>query len=89
MPRAKFYMQELLSGLLIPIAVFPAPLRTVSAWLPFEHIGYTPMTIYPGKVPAGQIPRVLLLDLIWIVTLAMAGKWLWVRMHKRLTVHGG
>lgn len=87
--RAKFYMQELLSGLLIPIAAFPAPLRALSGWLPFEHIGYTPMMIYLGKIPEDQIPRVLLLDLFWIVTLALAGKLFWSRMSKRLTVHGG
>jgi ABC-2 type transport system permease protein len=87
--RAKFYMQELLSGLLIPIAVFPPKLRAISAWLPFEHIGYTPMMIYLGKVPADQIARVLLLDLFWIVTLAISGKYFWARMSRRLTVHGG
>lgn len=87
--RAKFYMQELLSGLLIPIAVFPPSLRTISGWLPFEHIGYTPMMIYLGKVPLNRVPRVLLLDLFWIVTLALAGQWFWARMCRRLTVHGG
>ena len=87
--RAKFYMQELLSGLLIPIAVFPAPLRTVSSLLPFEHIGYTPMMIYLGKVPVDRIPRVLLLDIFWVVMLALAGQWFWARMSRRLTVHGG
>lgn len=87
--RAKFYMQELLSGLLVPIAVFPAPLRKLSALLPFEHIGYTPMMIYLGKVPATDIPRVLLLDLFWIIALALAGQVFWARMTRQLTVHGG
>jgi ABC-2 type transport system permease protein len=87
--RAKFYMQELLSGLLIPIAVFPAPMRKLSAMLPFEHIGYTPMMLYLGKIPAEGIAPVLLLDLFWIVALAIAGQLLWARMTKSLTVHGG
>src|ERR1700726_3205170 len=44
--RAKYWLIELLSGLLIPIAFFPAPLRAISRWLPFEHIAYTPLQIY-------------------------------------------
>jgi len=40
--RAKFWAQDLLSGVLVPVTLFPAPLRQISRLLPFEHIGFTP-----------------------------------------------
>jgi ABC-2 type transport system permease protein len=87
--RFKFWMQELLSGLLVPLALFPAPLRAVSSLLPFEHIGYTPMMIYLGKISWGEIGRTLALELFWIVTLLVAGNWLWNLMSRKITIHGG
>ena len=48
--RAKYWLIELLSGLLMPMCVFPGRLSKVLAWLPFEHIAYTPLQIYLGKL---------------------------------------
>ena len=87
--RAKFWMQELLSGLLVPLTLFPPPLRAVSAWLPFEHIGYTPMMIYLGKLSGREMARVLALDLAWILALASFGAWFWRAISRKITVHGG
>ena len=52
--RAKFWLIELLSGLLIPMTFFPEKARAVLAWLPFEHIAYTPLQIYLGKLDRTQ-----------------------------------
>jgi len=51
--RAKFWLVELLSGLLIPIAFFPRWAQIVFACLPFEHIASTPLQIYLGKLSGG------------------------------------
>ena len=48
--RAKYWLIELLSGLLIPMTFFPHRVQRVLAWLPFEHIAYTPLQIYLGKL---------------------------------------
>jgi len=87
--RAKFWMQDLLSGLLVPITLFPAPLREVSAWLPFQHIGYTPMMIYLGKIGWSEIARALALEAFWVAFLLAFGAWFWNRMSRRITIHGG
>jgi ABC-2 type transport system permease protein len=87
--RFKFWMQELLSGLLVPLALFPAPLRAISSLLPFEHIGYTPMMIYLGKISWPEIGRTLTLEAFWIVTLLVAGNSLWNLMSRKITIHGG
>jgi viologen exporter family transport system permease protein len=87
--RAKFWMQELLSGLLAPMSLFPAPVREISRWLPFEHIGYTPMMIYLGKMSWAETGRALALELGWIVVLLWFGSWFWDRMSRQITIHGG
>lgn len=87
--RFKFWMQELLSGLLVPLALFPAPLRAISRWLPFEHIGYTPMMIYLGKLSWAETARTLGLEGFWIAFLLLFGNWFWNRLSRRITIHGG
>src|ERR1700735_1799130 len=66
--RAKYWLIELLSGLLIPIAFFPKVLRDLSRWLPFEHIAYTPLQIYLGKLSPAE------------ALLAVGVSWAWVAL---------
>lgn len=87
--RAKFWMQDLLSGVLVPVTLFPSPLRELSGWLPFEHIGFTPLMIYLGKISWGQIGRALALELAWIAALLWFGRWFWAAMSRKITIHGG
>jgi len=87
--RFKFWMQELLSGLLVPLTLFPAPLRLISSLLPFEHIGYTPMMIYLGRMTWAETGRILLLELFWIAALLWFGNWFWNRLSRKITIHGG
>ena len=87
--RAKFWMQELLSGLLVPITLFPSPLREISGFLPFEHIGFTPMMIYLGRMSWGEIGRAFVLEWSWILFLFAFGAWFWRLLSRRITIHGG
>jgi ABC-2 type transport system permease protein len=87
--RAKFWMQDLLSGVLVPLSMFPAPLRDASRWLPFEHIGYTPMMIYLGRLSLVDSLLALALQSGWILLLALFGRWFWEFMSRKVTVHGG
>ena len=87
--RAKFWMQELLSGLLVPITVFPPPLREISGYLPFQHIGFTPMMIYLGKIEGADLARVFGLEAFWIIFLFAFGAWFWRVLSRGITIHGG
>lgn len=87
--RAKFWMQELLSGLLVPVTVFPAPLREISGLLPFQHIGFTPMMIYLGKLSWPEIWKAFALEWFWVVALIAFGSWFWALLSRRITIHGG
>lgn len=87
--RAKFWLIELLSGLLIPMSYFPERARAVLAWLPFEHIAYTPLQIYLGKLDRPHALRALATQWVWVVVLlALADVW-WRRASRRITIQGG
>ncbi len=87
--RAKFWMQELLSGLLVPVTLFPPPFRQISSLLPFEHIGFTPLMIYLGKMEPAEIGRVFALETFWAVFLVLFGAWFWSSLSRKITIHGG
>jgi ABC-2 type transport system permease protein len=87
--RAKYYVQELLSGLLVPMTMFPPVVQTVLAWLPFQHIAYTPLRIYLGKLDGAEIHQALAIQAFWVVFLLALGTWFWNFMARRITIHGG
>lgn len=87
--RAKFWMQELLSGLLVPITLFPSPFREISGFLPFQHIGFTPMMIYLGKLTWPEIARAFALEWFWVIFLLSFGAWFWRYQSRKLAIYGG
>ena len=87
--RAKFWLIEILSGLLIPLSFFPRPLQVISSWLPFEHIAYTPLQIYLGKLSAREAVLQLLIQWVWVVLLLVLGHLWWQRATRKITIHGG
>ncbi len=87
--RAKFWVQDLLSGVLVPLTLFPPPLRNVSRLLPFEHIGFTPMMIYLGKISWRETAQALAIESVWVLALLAIGAWFWRAMSRKITVHGG
>ncbi len=87
--RAKFWLIELLSGLLIPLSFFPRPLQIISSWLPFEHIAATPLQIYLGRLSLAASLRLLALEYFWVIVLLVLGHLWWLRATRKITIHGG
>ncbi len=89
MIRAKYWLIELLSGLLIPMTYFPKTIAALLAWLPFEHIAYTPLSIYLGKFSTQKAVELLCVQWVWVVILLFAAHWWWGHATKKITIHGG
>lgn len=87
--RAKYFLIEILSGLIIPISFFPDALASLSQWLPFQHISYTPLMIYMGKVRGPELAKVLLLETVWSAALLWSGARFWRKAARKLIVQGG
>ena len=87
--RAKYFLIEILSGLVIPVSFFPDPLIRMSNWLPFQYISYAPLMIYMGKLHGYGLCRMLLSELTWVIILFLFGHWFWSRATRMITIHGG
>jgi ABC-2 type transport system permease protein len=87
--RAKYFLLELFSGLLIPISFFPHTFQDIFSVLPFQYISYIPVLIYLGKISGMGIVRALALQVFWIVVLLTVGDALWRWSSRKITIQGG
>jgi viologen exporter family transport system permease protein len=87
--RAKYFLLELFSGLLIPISFFPEVFQKALAFMPFQYISYVPVLIYLGKIRGLGIFKALGIQLFWVFALLALGDALWRWSSRRITIQGG
>jgi ABC-2 type transport system permease protein len=87
--RAKYFLLELFSGLLIPISFFPHTFQDIFSVLPFQYISYIPVLIYLGKINGMGIVKALALQVFWIFVLLAVGDALWRWSSRKITIQGG
>jgi ABC-2 type transport system permease protein len=76
----------LLSGAVIPLALFPWDLGLYLQWLPFACLASAPLRIYTGT---GNPLQLLALQAAWCAILWTLAHHLWWRNRERLVSHGG
>jgi ABC-2 type transport system permease protein len=74
------------SGHLLPIAWYPSPLREIINALPFRAIVMSPVEIYLGQV---GILAGLGLQLVWVIVMIAAARWLQSIAEQKVVVQGG
>jgi len=79
----------LLSGMLVPIPLFPAWAQPILEILPFRALVDAPYRVYLGDIPLEQLGWILLHQWVWIVVLIVLGRHLLKRGLTRLVVQGG
>ena len=87
--RAKYFVVEFFSGLLIPLTFFPKALQRVMYCLPFPYISFTPLQIYLGKEQGWEACRALGAQCLWVVLLYLTGRAAWRYSTRRLSIQGG
>jgi len=87
--RAKYFLLELFSGLLIPISFFPHFFQRLLAVLPFEYISYVPVLLYLGRINGAKILGALGLQLFWVVAVFILGDAMWRWSSRKITIQGG
>lgn len=80
---------EFCSGTLIPLVFFPFWLQSTLKFVPFSSMNYTPIMIYLGKLKGYDLINSLLVQVVWIIILALLSKWMWNNSMKKLTILGG
>jgi ABC-2 type transport system permease protein len=78
-----------LSGMIIPVPLFPAWAQPILNILPFRGLIDTPFRIYLGNMTIGEAGLSMVQQVIWIGVFVIAGRWLLGRGLRRLVVQGG
>ena len=79
----------LLSGMAVPIPLWPAALRPVVEFLPFRGLVDTPFRLYVGSLPPSALLPALAHQLAWTAGLVVAGMFALRRGLRRLEIQGG
>jgi ABC-2 type transport system permease protein len=79
----------LLSGLIIPLPLFPDSVRPVLDLLPFRGMADAPFRLYMGHLPPSATGGVLLHQAVWLAVFVAFGKFLVHRGTRYLVVQGG
>lgn len=76
-----------LSGMIIPLVVFPSGLQTVARALPWSGLIQVPADVYLGRT--ADLPGAFAFQLGWAVVLLTAGRLLTGAAHRKLVIQGG
>jgi ABC-2 type transport system permease protein len=79
----------ILSGMIVPLPLFPDWLKRILDALPFSGLVDIPVRFYTGHIPYTMLPIYLLRQIIWSLVLMVFGRWLLSRKMKNIVVQGG
>jgi ABC-2 type transport system permease protein len=79
----------LLSGFLVPVAMFPDSIRTIVYLLPFASMVAIPIDIFLGKLGGEELAAALLLQAFWAVAMLALGRLVLAAALRKLVVQGG
>ena len=84
-----FLVNQFFAGALVPISIFPGPLRILAEILPFQTTTYSPVAIYVGRLRGEQAFQAIAVQLLWLALLCLAARVVWRRALHRVVVQGG
>lgn len=90
--RLKHHALNILTGLVIPLSLFPESLRKIIQWLPFPHMSHTPVMLYMGRLSELGVStpgEALFRQGLWALGSTVAVRVAWHAAQKRITIHGG
>lgn len=84
--QIRWAISSLLSGSLIPFALFPKAIAKAFSLLPFGSIANAPLSIYIGAQNAGGL---LFVQFFWAVTIWLIAHFLYKKSEERMVSYGG
>ena len=78
-----------LSGIVIPLPLFPDWMQSLLAVLPFRGLIDTPFRIYMGVLTGAASGGALMHQIAWVIVFILLGRMILIRGVKRLVVQGG
>jgi ABC-2 type transport system permease protein len=71
------------------MSFFPKTVQKILSGLPFEHIAYTPLELYLGKLDRAHGLAALATEWFWVVVLLVLAHLWWSHSVRKITIHGG
>ena len=78
-----------LSGMALPLVIFPEPLRSIALALPWASYVQTPADLWLGTVSGTGVLAAIGLQALWIVVLAAACQLVLAAATRKVVVQGG
>lgn len=78
-----------LSGMMMPLVLFPDGLQQVLRILPFASLIQLPVEVFLGKHTGIDLAATYATQAFWLLALVLAGRLVLVRAVRRVVVHGG
>ncbi|MBN2441643.1 MAG: hypothetical protein JXJ04_09855 [Spirochaetales bacterium] len=82
-------LMMMLSGLIIPLPLFPEWLQFIINILPFRGIIDSPFRLYMGHINYTKLPEILIHQGVWLLLIILLGRFLLSRGLKKITIQGG
>ena len=86
---SRIALHQTFSGLQAPLILYPPILLVIGRWLPFQHIIYTPLSIYMGRVEGTQALSLLYEQALWAFGLYVVGHFTLRKALGQLEIQGG
>ena len=79
----------ILSGMIVPIPLYPEWAQTILNFLPFRGLVDVPFRLYLGHIPPGELPLLIAHQMAWTVAIVLFGRWVLSRGLRRVVIQGG
>jgi ABC-2 type transport system permease protein len=86
---SRIALHQTFSGLMAPLTFYPPVLLSIGRWLPFQHVIFTPVSIYLGKVEGSSALRLLGEQALWGLGLYIVGNFVMRKALRQLEIQGG
>jgi len=83
------FTQNLLSGSYAPLWYFPDWFQKLSSALPFQYTLNTPFSVYVGRLSVSEAARQNVIQVAWILMLAILARRLWKLAARQIVSQGG
>lgn len=80
---------SIFSGSLIPLTLFPHWLMTVSHWLPFASMVYSPVAIYTGTMSMTSAWWSIIEQVAWLIGTYLLVRLIWRSALRKVVIFGG
>ncbi len=80
---------DFLAGGILPLAFWPGTFRTIAELLPFSSIMNVPFMLYVGGIQLNRLPYYMGLQIFWLITLVLIGRYMFAKSITKVVVQGG